>query len=539
MEIPFTIRAYLNRSFELHAQRPFLGFVDENMLTYAQVKDEINNIVHLLKQHNIHKGDKVAILSGNMPNWGITYFAVVSMGAVAVPVLPDFTAEEFCNIMEHSESKALFISELQMPKSEQLNKSKFNLIVKINDLSVLHSVETIEVTDEEDIVVEEDLAAIIYTSGTTGHSKGVMLTHKNLAFNTISGSKSQTVTPDDRFLSVLPLSHTYENTLGLLLPMISGASVYYLKKPPTPTLLVNAMGIVKPTLMLTVPLIIEKIFRNKVLPALQSKFITRKLYRISFFRKLLHKAAGKKLMKTFGGQLHFFGIGGAKLDGTVEKFLIDARFPYAIGYGLTETSPFLAGMTPEMVRWQSTGTAVYGVELKLHDINPETGYGEIWAKGPNIMKGYYKNPQATAEVITQDGWFKTGDLATIDENGYVYIKGRIKNVIIGANGENIFPEEIESLINNFDYVEESLVMEKEGRLVALIHFNIEALAEKFSDMKSEVADYVDVKIKEISTELQMQINSRLKSFSAIKLIVPHPEPFEKTPTQKIKRYKYQ
>jgi len=538
-----TIPSYLERSFQAYSERPFLSYSDEQPLTYSQAELEILNIRKLLEFHEIQKDDKVAILAGNMPNWAIVYFAVVSMGAVVVPVLPDFSPEEVCNILTHSDAKVLFVSELQHPKIEGFCTADLKLMVRLNDFKILLSFKGADQDYSSQNITafpihEHDLAAIIYTSGTTGNSKGVMLTHKNIISNTISASILQPIKPDDRFLSLLPMSHTYENTLGLMLPMISGASVYYLKKLPTPNVLVAAMAIVKPTMMLAVPLIIEKIYRNKIMPAIKGKTLTRALYKVPVFRKVFNKAAGKKLMQTFGGELRFFGIGGSKLDAVVEQFLLEAGFPYAIGYGLTETSPLLAGVNPQMVRWQSTGPAVTGVEMKLINMNKQTGEGEIVVKGPNVMQGYYKNPDATNEVFTDDGWFKTGDLATIDKDGFVFIKGRLKNVIIGPSGENIYPEEIESLINNFDFVAESLVVEQKGRLVAYVHFNMEALQEKYNHMKSEVSGYLDEKINELRDELITYVNTRVSSFANIKTVVIHNEPFEKTPTQKIKRYKY-
>jgi long-chain acyl-CoA synthetase len=385
-------------------------------------------------------------------------------------------------------------------------------------------------------VSESDLASIIYTSGTTGRSKGVMLTHKNISFTAIKGRTIQHIDETDRFLSVLPLSHTYENTLGLILPMLCGSCVFYLKKPPTPAVLLPALEEVKPTLMLTVPLIIEKIFFNKILPAFRDKLIFRLLYKISFMRKKLNEAAGKKLLKTFGGALKFYGI--AKLNKTVEKFLIEAKFPYAIGYGLTETSPLLAGSNPKKSVFESTGPAMEGVELMIKNPDKNTREGEIWAKGPNVMQGYYKDPEMTKEVLTTDGWFKTGDLGMLDKNNNLYIKGRLKNMIVGASGENIYPEEIESVINNFRFVVESLVVQQKGKLVAMVHINMEEFDKKYQTMKSEVTKQVEDKIDEVLLELQEYVNSRVNKFSQINKVVLQPVPFQKTATQKIKRFLY-
>ena len=290
--------------------------------------------------------------------------------------------------------------------------------------------------------------------------------------------------------------------------------------------------------MLTVPLIIEKIYFNKILPAFRDKLILKLLYKIPFMRKILNGAAGKKLYKTFGGELKFFGIGGAKLNKTVEKFLIEAKFPYAIGYGLTETSPLLAGTNPQKSVFESTGPAMEGVELSINNPDKITGEGEIWAKGPNVMQGYYKEPELTKEVLTADGWFKTGDLGTFDKNKNLYIKGRLKNMIIGASGENIYPEEIESVINNFRFVVESLVIEQKGKLVALVHINMEELEKKYQHLKSDMTKQFEEKVDEILNELHEYVNSQVSKFSQIQKVVLQPVPFQKTATQKIKRFLY-
>jgi len=365
-----------------------------------------------------------------------------------------------------------------------------------------------------------------------------MLTHKNICFVAENAQCVRVVHEKDRFLSILPMSHTYENTLGFVMPLTKGTCVYYLGKQPTPSVLLPALLEVKPTMMFAVPLIIEKIYRNRILPAFNKKWPIRQLYKIPFVRKKLNAVAGKKLMQTFGGEIDFFGIGGAKLDKKVEQFLIEAKFPYSIGYGLTETAPLLAGMKVFESRLQSTGPAITGVELKINNPDPKTGEGEIWARGANVMKGYYKEPEITAQVITPDGWFKTGDLGTFDKDGYLFIRGRLKNIIIGASGENIYPEEIESVINNFPDVLESLVIHKKGRLVALVHFNMEELQSKYDELIEKGSYQAEQKLNELLIELQYYINKNVNKFSQVQLVMAHSEPFEKTATQKIKRYLY-
>lgn len=537
--IKLTLPSFLDNSFNNYSSKPFLSFSDESPMTYAEVKNSTKALINYLEKLGVNQGDKVAIFSNNMPNWGITYFAITYMGAVAVPILPDFSAEEVKNILTHSESKVLFCAELLIDKIKDLETEYLESIIRINDITNIRVKDDIlfninELTTNSYEVNEDDLAVIIYTSGTTGKSKGVMLTHKNICFNVQKCAILQPIIPEDRFLSFLPLSHAYENTIGFLLPMYCGASVYYLRKLPTPAILIPAMQAVKPTIMLSVPLIIEKIYKNKILPSINSKKLTKNLYKVPKLRKFINAAAGRKLKETFGGHLRFFGIGGAKLDPVVEKFLIEAKFPYAIGYGLTETSPLVAGVSPQNVRLSSTGPQIEDIEVKLENIDPKTKEGEIWVRGDSVMKGYYKEPQLTAEVLTEDKWFKTGDLALIDDDGYFYIKGRCKNVIVGSNGENIYPEEIESVINNFSFVTESLVVQEKGRLVAFVHLNKEELEAKYQNIKYRYEDIVE----NLRLELKDYINSKVNKMSNVNSVLIQKTPFEKTPTHKIKRYKY-
>jgi long-chain acyl-CoA synthetase len=520
------------------------AFAGEEPRTYERVWTEIQALQSFLEKKGVKPGDRVAILSANMPNWGVAYFAITFMGAVAVPILPDFSNTEVANVLDHSGASVLLISSSLTQRVEGYKSEALRTAILTEDFTVLFSDDNSAVYDSsatpsgEYDVKEEDLASIIYTSGTTGRSKGVMLTHKNITFNAMKGRVIQPMSENDRFLSVLPLSHTYENTLGLILPMLSGSCVYYLRKPPTPPVLLPALAEVKPTVMLTVPLIIEKIYFNKILPAFNEKPILKLLYRVPFLRIKLNEAAGKKLKQTFGGELKFYGIGGAKLNSTVEKFLIEAKFPYAIGYGLTETAPLLAGANPSKSVLESTGPAIEGIEMMIHNPDKKTGEGEIWVKGPNIMKGYYNEPEMTKEVITPDGWFKTGDLGTLDKNNNLFIKGRLKNMILSSTGENIYPEEIESIINNFRFVVESLVVEQKGKLVALVHFNMEELEKKYQTMKHDVSVQFEEKKEELMKELQAYVNSQVNKFSQIQKVVLHPVPFLKTATLKIKRFLY-
>jgi len=365
-----------------------------------------------------------------------------------------------------------------------------------------------------------------------------MLSHKNLVTNAMSAYKNITITPEDTFLSILPLAHTLECTVGMIVPILHGADVVYIDKTPTPNVLIKAFGVVKPTMMLSVPLIIEKIYKNKILPNFTNSLLMRLIYKVPFARKKLNKIAGKKLIETFGGKLRFFGIGGAALSRYVEEFLKEAEFPYIIGYGLTETSPLIAGgRIGNAIKIGSTGQLMVGVEVKIKDKNPQTSEGEILVKSPSVMLGYYKDKEQTVEVM-EDDWFKTGDLGYIDDDGYLFISGRSKNMILGPGGENIYPEQIEAIINQQESVLDALVIEKDGKLIARIHLDYELLDKMFKANKIPENE-VKEKINNLLESMRKEVNAQLASYAKITKFIEQIEPFVKTPTKKIKRYLYQ
>lgn len=558
----FTLGEMISRTCSYFPNRPALSMVDEHPLTYNDLSFQINELVKFMQSKGVVKGDRVAILSQNMPQWGIAYLAITSMGAIVVPILTDFHINEILHIIKHSGSKMVFVSTAMYEKigyadyeirpqmimienfsiiEPEITKDKFKELIDESKISLnklkAKAMQVIGLTKAE--VKEDDVAAIIYTSGTTGSSKGVMLTHKNLVYDAyITVEHIQKVTYEDKLISILPLSHTYECTIGFIIPMMTGASVYYLDKPPTAKVLIPAVQKIRPTMILSVPLVIEKIFKLQVYPQLTGNIVFKELYKMPLTRKLLHKIAGKKLMKTFGGNINFFGIGGALLSSEVERFLYEAGFPYAIGYGLTETSPLIAGSSPAMVKFRATGITIPGIDVRIDNPDSKTGEGEIQVRGATVMKGYYKDKERTEQAFTSDGWFKTGDLGILKKKNYLYIKGRIKNVILGASGENIYPEELEAKINEQESVLESLVYESDGKIVARIFLNYEYLEKlhgigKMNSIQSE---------KQIKLELEhirALVNKNVSSFSKIHKIIVQPEPFEKTPTQKIKRFLYQ
>ncbi len=529
--------ALLEHNRKKFSNNTSLGFDQEKSLTYGEMHQAVFGVQKQLKNAGVQKGDKVALFAVNSPAWAIAYFGIVSSGAIVVPMIAELEALEIDNILSHSESKAIFVSERLMNKIDAQKYDSLDHVFELENVSENQNWKEVSAYNL-DLAKDDDLAAILYTSGATGTPKAVMLTHKNLISNTIQGDKVQAVYENDRFLSVLPLAHTYENTLGLLLPVLNGASVTYLRKAPTASVLLPAMQRVKPTMMLTVPMIIEKVVRKKVFATFEKGGFVSALYGFRPIQFLLHRVAGKKIYNAFGGELKFFGIGGAKVDRKVEKFLRDAKFPYAIGYGLTESAPLSAGCNPSNTKLQSTGPAVEGVDIKISDGAYGGTPGEILIKGPNVMQGYYKNPELTDEVFTSDGYFRSGDLGEFDSKGNLFLKGRSKNMILGSNGENIYPEDIESLINNFSFVTESVVVQRKGKLVALVHFNREEIEAKFQCIKEDLHALLEQKLDELSAELQNFVNARVNKYSKLQAIVVHSNEFEKTATRKIKRFKY-
>ena len=504
----------------------------EGGYTYSSFKAKCDSLSKKLTQYGIGAGDKVAILSQSMPNWSVAFFSIVPFGRIAIPILPDSSENEVTNILEHSESKVIFVSQRLAGKVSKECRDRMTLVIDMDTFDVIQADETKFTCDgRAAIPTPEDIATIIYTSGTTGSAKGVVLSHRNLSANVITCYHACKRTDKDRWLSVLPMAHTLEMTLSMLYPMYCGATVYYLPKPPVASLLMKALKIVKPTTMLTVPLIIEKVYKGSVLPTIKkSRTLT---WMNEHMHGLMCRIIGMKLKKTFGGHISFYGIGGAKLDPEVEKFLLDAKFPYAIGYGLTETSPLLGYA---MHGWRAVGSfgyPVYNVRLKLHNVNPETGEGEIVAKGPNVMLGYYKDPVRTKSVFTEDGWFRTSDIAVKDEKGRYFIKGRNSNMILGPSGENIYPEEIENVINNVEGVSESIVVERDGKLVALVQPQ-----ENFIEWDKDSEDKLYEKLDAWKAKLLKVTNKNVSKASQVSSVEVMKVPFEKTATQKIRRFKY-
>jgi long-chain acyl-CoA synthetase len=531
-----TLYDLVHRVSRQHEERPALCEYDGPCVRYGALRGYATAVAAYLGERGIGAGDRVALIAENRVEWGLWYLGVTAAGAVILPVLTDFSAEEVGRILDHAEPKLVVTSESAASLTEGWSGAP-----RV-DCSLV--CELPEITREAaagpalDPPEPEAQAALIYTSGTTGNPKGVMLSHKNLVTNAQAVQQIFDVEPDDSLLSVLPLAHTYECTIGFLVPLLSGASVTYLGGPPTPSRLIPALASVRPTIMLSVPLIMEKIYRARVAPKLDA--LPRWLRRVPPARRALHYLAAGKLKRTFGGRLRVFGIGGAPLGPDTERFLRDGRFPYTIGYGLTETAPLLAGTAPFKTRFRSTGPAVAGVELRIVPQSEGARVGEIQARGPNVMQGYFKNPEATAEAFTADGWFRTGDLAQMDQDEYVYVQGRLKTLIVGPSGENIYPEEIEATIETDPLVEESLVLSEGGKLIARVRLNLDALAERLGTMVSDLDPQTVYSAgAQALDELRRSVNARLNRFSRLATMVLQLEEFERTPTRKIKRFRYQ
>jgi long-chain acyl-CoA synthetase len=564
----FTIPEVLENSSKRYARRPALAMVGGKAVLYSELEPRTRRIAALLGLLGVKKGDRVALLSENRPEWGLSYLGISRTGAIAVPIMVDFVPDAISTILEHSECKVLIASKRFAAKVPA--ECEKRIVVSLEDFSLLASpregakgiepaaLDSAAASFVSPPIEADELASILYTSGTMGKSKGVMLTHRNLIFDVIGSRRFIVMHRTDRFLSVLPLAHAYEFTLGLLLPLMAGSAVYYLDRPPSATALLPALAAIRPTIMLTVPLVIEKTYRSSIKPALEEI----SLYKIPALRPALDWVAGLKLKKTFGGKLRFFGIGGAPLAADVETFLHNAHFLYSIGYGITETAPLLTGNKPGRVRLHTTGIPSTGVEIRIVDARADTGEGEIQVRGLNVFPGYYKDPERTAEAFSPDGWFRTGDLGVMDAHGRLTVRGRLKTMILGASGENIYPEEIEAVLNASPYVLESLVYGDERGLTALVHLKPEVLESLTARVRDEIEgaearvrdlgravetavehageslESAERSMSQVLERIKREANCRLAAFSRLARVELQDEPFEKTPKQSIKRFLY-
>lgn len=520
----------------------------DNILKYSDVAKNILKIHTAFKKLDIHKGEKIALCGANSVNWALTYISIVSYGAVVVPILVDFSKEDIASIIKDSGSKFIFADKriIEAIDSNTLsllnnafylenfdtfnqkstdentkNNKKENIFndIEINDLSK----DTFNLT----IFENDTLATIIYTSGTTGFSKGVMLNHNSLAANIRFAIANMPVKANDHILSFLPLAHVFGCLFDFLFPFSKGACIYMLNAIPSPNILLKAFSEVRPNLILMVPLIIEKIYLKKILPTIEKPLIS-KLLKLPIVSSLLKSKIRNNLTEAFGGNFYELIIGGSALNADVEKFLMDIGFKFTVGYGMTECGPLISYGPWNKHVARSCGCIIDTLEVKI-DAEKEGEVGEIMVRGENVMQGYYKNYKATADVLSKDGWLRTGDLGVLGENNRIFIRGRSKNMLLGASGQNIYPEEIESKLNTMPYIAESLVVQRDNKLHALIYLDNERV-------KAESLSAED--INNLIEKNRIEVNKMLPEFGRISGFTIQEEEFIKNPTKKIKRFLY-
>lgn len=550
-----TLNDLVDISCRKYRQLPAIGMALEEPLTYKAFHERILALAAQLRSLGVKPGHRVALLGENSHNWATVYLAVVRLGASTVPIFPDLPEADVHHILGEMQCDVIFLTQRQIEKIYDL-KQQLQHVITLDDYrddTGLITVQTYsdfvagalaefgaQARDESlefPKVDQNDLASILYTSGTSGFSKAVMLSHANLCANAHSASGVMQIVPGWVFLSVLPISHTYEFTVGFLLPLLKGCRIVYAGKTPTPAVLQKICERERPQVMLVVPLIIEKIFKKRVAPAVEKSKMLSFFCRFSMSRKMIYRKIGAKLLAFFGNRLEVMGIGGAALNPEVELFLREAGFPFIVGYGLTEAAPLLAGGPhgDSTISLGSTGKPVPRVEIRIDDPHPETGIGEIQAQGPNIMQGYLNDPEATKETFTEDGWLRTGDLGRFDAAGNLHIKGRSKSVIVLSNGENVYPEAIEHKVNSYPFVVESLVVENRGMLEAWVYPDYEFIDSKTAGQsRTQRHQY----IAGLLEEMRAALNEQLSTSSRLSRVLERREPFVKTATHKIKRYLY-
>ena len=515
--------------------------------TFGEFATQIAKFHSFFETIGLKKGDKVALCAKNSARWGITFFAANTYEAVLVPILADFHPESVNTLVDHSESVLLLTDTDIWNKLDIKKMPKLQAVISSSDFSLLYAAdENIKAAGRDmdklfaekypdgfsasDITYPTDndtnLAIINYTSGTTSTPKGVMLRYECLSENVAFGQKRLPCYPGDQIVSMLPMAHMYGMMFELIYPICNGATVYYLGKTPTPALLLGAMAQVKPYLVITVPLVMEKIFKSKVAPVI-NKPAMKVLCAIPGVNQLIFKKIRNTLLSAFGGKIREIVMGGAALNPDVEKWFRRFKLPFTVGYGMTEAAPLLAYEDWWEFASKSCGKAVDSVEVRIDSDDPYNKVGEIQAKGKSIMSGYYKNEEATAAAFTEDGWMRTGDLGLLDKKGNIYIKGRSKNMILSANGQNIYPEEIEAVVNNQPYVIESVVISRGARIVALVYMDSDKIKEEGVDVEA----YKSV--------LMVEVNKSMPIYSKVGLIEVMDQPFEKTPKMSIKRFLYQ
>ena len=536
----------LEEAVNTNWERPALGNYRGELFTFGELATQIAKFHVFFEAIGLKKGEKVALCAKNSARWGVTFFAANTYEAVVVPILADFHPDSVNTLVDHSESTILLTDSDIWAKLDITKMPSVKAVVSSSDFSLLYAAtpEIQAANDNIDALFAEkypngftaadvayptdndkELAIINYTSGTTSAPKGVMLRYECISANVEFGQKRLPSYPEDKIVSMLPMAHMYGMMFELIYPLCGGSSIYYLGKTPTPALLLGAMKEVKPYLVITVPLVMEKIFKSKVAPIV-NKPVMKVLCAIPGVNQLIFKKVRTTLLNAFGGNIREIVMGGAALNPDVEKWFMKFKLPFTVGYGMTEAAPLMAYEDWWEFASKSCGKPIDTVEVRIDSEDPYTKVGEIQARGMNIMSGYYKNEDATKAAFTEDGWMRTGDLGLLDKKGNIFIKGRSKNMILSANGQNIYPEEIEAAVNNQPYVVESVVVDRGARLVALIY------------MDSDKAKAEGVDLEEYKKVIMTEVNKSMPAYSKVNVVEYMTEPFAKTPKMSIKRFMY-
>ena len=541
------IEESIKKNWDLDALTDYKGAT----LQYKDVARKIEKLHILLKESGVEKGDKIAVCGRNSSHWGVTFLATVTYGAVIVPILHEFKADNIHNIVNHSEAKLLFVGDMAWETLNEEAMPNLEGIILMNDFTLLvcrreklyyareHLNEMFgkkfpKNFRKEHVKYEldnpEELAVLNYTSGTTSFSKGVMLPYRALWSNMKFASEVLTLHSGDKIVSMLPMAHMYGLSFEFLYEFIAGCHVYFLTRMPSPKIIFQAFAEVKPNLVIAVPLIIEKIIKKSVLPKLQTPAM-KILLKVPIINDKIKATVREQLIQAFGGNFYEIIIGGAAFNSEIEQFLKSVDFPYTVGYGMTECAPIICYEDWKKFKPGSCGKAAPRMEVKILSPDPENVVGEIICRGPNVMLGYYKNEKATAEVIDNEGWLHTGDLGVMDKEGNVTIKGRSKNMLLGPSGQNIYPEEIEEKLNGYPMVAECIVIQQgDDKLAALIYPDFE---------EAEAAGLDNNAIEKLMEENRIALNAELPPYSQIARVKIYPEEFEKTPKKSIKRFLYQ
>ena len=539
---------YIEQSIRQNWEIEALSNYKEKGFSYKEIAEKILKLHIFFKDAGIKEGNKVGLLGRNSANWCVIYLATVTYGAVIVPILPDFKPEDLTNLINHSDATLLFVDDKIYESLDTAKIPQIDSVISLDDFSMITAknsdlkrkylaldekyLKAYPVLKSEDIkfsdITNEKLAVISYTGGTTGFSKGVMLSHNNLAANVRYAQTHMPLKPGDPLVSFLPLAHTYGCAFEFLFPFTFGCHITILSKTPSPQIIVQAFKEIRPRLILSVPLVIEKIFKKQLLPVI-SKPHMKILLAIPGINNILHKKINEKLTETFGGRFNVICIGGAAFNPEAERFFRKIGFKFTVGYGMTECGPLISYTSWDTTKLGGSGKPVDTLEVTIDSNDPQNDMGEIILRGDNVMMGYYKNEKATREIIDEKGWMHTGDLGIIDKEGNIFIKGRSKSMLLGPSGKNIFPEEIEAVINNMDYIAESVVISEDNKLIALIYPDYEAIK------KDNVSEEQLLAILE---ETRKAVNERVPDFMAVNKFRLHNEEFAKTPKRSIKRFLY-